>query len=204
VLVLNNDTVVEPSCVSTLVASAEQHGLPCVVAPKILFYDEPERIWYAGGDLSYVRAAGRHRGERTLDDPLEAPRVEPITFITGCCFLMPAAVARDVGGFREDFFIYCEDVELSLRLGRAGQAMVYQPAARLLHREPPTSTHPNAFQIFHRDRNRRRMARQHYGILQRIAFAAWFYPTRAARLAQYVARRDWDRARAIVSAAVAR
>lgn len=204
VLVLNNDTVLEPDCISQLVGSATDRAGLGIVAPKILFHHDPRRVWYGGGDLSMAKAVGNHRGEMSLDDPSEAPRLDEITFATGCCFLMPAATARRMGGFREDFFMYCEDVELSLRLRRAGLRMYYQPAARVLHRERPEHRHPTAFQIFQRDRNRRRLARQHYTLSQRLAFALWFYPTRVGRLLQYAVRWDWPRVGAIVRGALAR
>jgi hypothetical protein len=198
-LVLNNDTVLEPSCVSWLTRSADRSERLGAIAPKILFFDDPARIWYAGGDYVGFQILGRHRRELEFDDPKEPARLEPMTFATGCCFLMPAAAARDVGLFSEDFFIYAEDVELSLRLNRAGYRMYYQPAARLLHREPPGPTDPTPFQIRLRDRNRRRIARRHLGAVERLRFAAWFYPTRVVRLAQYAAKGDWARAKAIVA-----
>ena len=204
VFVLNNDTVVEPRCVSTLVDSATRAPGVGAVAPKILYHDDPNLIWYAGGDYSFVRALGLHRRELERDDPAEAPRLDEITFITGCAFLMPAKVARETGGFREDFFIYCEDVELSLRLARAGYRMYYQPAARMLHRERPARGLASPFATMLRDRNRRRLVRQHYSWTGHVLFALWFYPTRVARLAQHLARGDWKGARALVTGALAR
>jgi GT2 family glycosyltransferase len=202
-IVMNNDTILEPTCVSWLVRSAleapERLG---AVAPKILYFDDPSRIWYAGGDLSYPRAIASHRRELELDDPTERARLDPMTFATGCCFLMPAAVARAMGGFREDFFIYCEDVELSMRLVEGGYRLYYQPAARMLHREPSKPRDATPFQILHRDRNRRRIARQHFGVWQRAVFALWFYPTRFIRMTQYLLRGKWSLAGAIVKAAV--
>jgi GT2 family glycosyltransferase len=203
-LVMNNDTVLEPSCVSRLVESATRADRVGAVAPKILYYDDPRRIWFAGGDYSFTRTMGLHRRELQPDDPTEPPVLQEMTFATGCCFLMPAPVARSVGGFREDFFIYCEDLELSLRLTRAGYKLYYQPAARMLHREPPRRPDSTPFQILHRDRNRRRIARAHYTLPQRLRFAAFFYSSRAVRLAQYLARREWAKAGAILKGAVAR
>lgn len=202
VLVLNNDTVLDPCCVTQLVRSAHRADRVGVVAPKILFWDDPARIWFAGGDFSFARAMGQHRREKELDDPNEAPRLDDITFATGCCFLMPAGVARALGGFHEDYFMYCEDVELSLRLVRSGYRMYYQPAARLLHRVPsrPGPTSPFASRL--RDRNRRRLVREHYNWRQRAVFAAWFYPTRVIRLAQHLLTGDWGSARAIVAGAL--
>lgn len=204
VMILNNDTVLEPQCVSRLVASAAQGARVGAVAPKILFFDAPDRIWFAGGDYSQTRAIGSHRREFERDDPAEPARLDEITFVTGCCFLMPAAVAREMGGFREDFFIYCEDVELSLRLRRAGYRMYYQPAARMLHREPPRRDLASPFATMHRDRNRRRLVKAHYTWPQRLLFWLWFYPTRLVRLAQHLMRGDMSGARALIVGATSR
>jgi GT2 family glycosyltransferase len=204
VMVLNNDTVVDRGCVSALMRAASEVGRFGAIAPKILYWDDPGRIWFGGGDYSWVRAIGVHRQLGKPDDLSRLARPEPITFVTGCCFLMPAAVAKEMAGFREDFFIYCEDVELSLRLRKAGYPMYYQPAARLLHREPPGQRLASAFATRMRDRNRRRLVRQHYTALQRLAFALWFYPTRVLRLAQHILKADWSGARAIIAGAVER
>lgn len=198
VFVLNNDTVLEPSCVTRLVESAKQVTDAGAIAPKILYYDDPKRIWFAGGDYSYLRALGHHRRELELDDANESPRLDEISFVTGCAFLMPTPVVREVGGFREDYFMYCEDVELSLRLRRSGHRMYYQPAARLRHHDERRKGLTAPFATMHRDRNRRRLVREHYSAVQRVMFALWFYPTRAARLLQYILRRDWPGARALV------
>mgnify|MGYP001608100903 FL=1 len=198
-LVLNNDTIVDATCVSWLVRSAQRQPTKLgAIAPKILYFDDPARIWYAGGDYVGFKILGMHRREGELDDPKEAEGLEPITFATGCCFLMPAAAARAVGFFAEDFFIYAEDVDLSLRMNRAGYSMYYQPAARLYHREPPGPVHATPFQIRLRDRNRRRIARR-LGAVDRVKFAVWFFPTRMVRLAQYTMKRDWGRVRALVA-----
>ena len=200
VLVLNDDTVVAPDCVRRLVEAAESatRGGARVggVSPKILYHDAPDRVWFGGGDFSSMRALGLHRGELRADEPARDRGVERITFMTGCCFLVPAPVLRAAGGFAEEFFAYVEDVELSLRLARAGYALLYEPRARVLHRIAPEPPRSSPFQIRQRDRNRRRLVRRHYGPAERLGFAVWFYPTRAVHLLRYAAARDWERARA--------
>ena len=206
ILFVNNDTVLDRRCVSLLVEGRQQRGGERVgaVAPKILYYDAPSRIAFAGGEYSVLRAAGLHRRAGEEDDPSENVGLEEITFVTGSCFLMPANVARALGGFREDFFMYCEDAELSVRARRAGYRLYYQPAARVLHRERMDDIFPPPRAAFLRDRNRRRLVRLHYSPMQRLAFAAWFYPSRVVRLGQYVLRRDWPGARALIAGAIAR
>jgi GT2 family glycosyltransferase len=198
VLVLNNDTVVDTDCIAALVHAAERTGA-AVVAPKIVYFDDPSRLWYAGGDFSARRALGVHRLEGALDHP--SMIAAPVTFVTGCCFLIRSDVLRTVGGFDESYFAYVEDAELSVRVAAAGHAMMFEPAARVLHRIPLGRPRDTPFQIRQRDRNRRRLVRTHFGLGRRLVFAAWFYPTRAIHLLRYVATAAWPEARAIVSGA---
>ena len=198
VLVVNNDTVVESQAVSRLVQAASATPRVGAVAPKIMYFSAPDRIWFGGGSLSRVRGLGRHHRLGTRDDARAEERVKEITFVTGCCCLLSADALRQVGGFAEDFFAYVEDVELSLRLSRAGYRLVYQPAANVLHRVPlGAEGAPNPFQIRLRDRNRRRLARRHLAWQERLLFAGWFYPTRLVHLARYLAAGDGPRAGAI-------
>ena len=197
VLVLNNDTVVDPDAVPRLVQAAEETGA-AVVAPQIRYFDEPTRIWYGGGRFSLMRALGMHQ---TRNDAVAGAGRRPVTFVCGCCFLIRCDVLREAGGFDEAYFAYVEDVELSLRLTRAGHVLLYEPAARLLHRiEGRARSTP--FQIRQRDRNRRRLVGRHYGVIDRIRFFMWFYPSRLAHLIRYISRRDWACARAIVDGAL--
>ena len=196
-LILNDDTEIDPDCVSRLVRAAEETGA-AAVAPQILYYDEPDTVWYGGGTYSRTRAMATHLLENQPIDPAQTRM--PITFMCGCCFLIRADVLREVGGFDESYFTYVEDLELSVRLIRAGRALLYEPAARVLHRIGRTAP-PTARQILLRDTNRRRMVAQHYGVLERIRFALWFYPTRAIHLIRYAVQRDWPKAKAIVSGA---
>ena len=198
VFVVNNDTVVDPDCVSRLVAAAVETGA-AVVAPQIRYFDAPDMIWYGGGDFSKVRAVGVHRSENRV--ALAEQQRSAATFVTGCSFLIRADALRAVGGFDEAFFAYVEDTELSVRLNRAGYALVYEPKALVLHRIAPRAEE-TPFQIVQRDRNRRRLVAKHYGAADRLLFSLWFYPTRGVHFARYLSRGDWARARSIVVGAL--
>jgi GT2 family glycosyltransferase len=196
ILVLNNDTIVDAECVGALVRAAER-STAAIVAPKIVYFDDPTRIWYAGGDFSPRRALGVHRREGDADDP--SLTACAVSFVTGCCFLIRSEVLRAVGGFDESYFAYVEDAELSVRMNAAGHSMWFEPAARLEHRIPIGRPKDTPFQIRQRDRNRRRLVRTHYDLARRLGFATWFYPTRIMHLMQYLATASWPEARAIVA-----
>src|SRR5687768_14082928 len=87
VMVLNNDTVLHDDCVTQLMEWVPRAAHLGAVSPKILFHDDPGRIWFAGGDFSRLRALGLHRRELERDDPREAPRLDEVSFLTGCCML---------------------------------------------------------------------------------------------------------------------
>ncbi len=196
VLVLNNDTLVDPDAVTRLVEAARSRPRVGAVGPKIVYADAPDRIWFGGGDFSRARALGYHRGEGQPDPQPSGGEPEEVTFLTGCCLLLPAQVLREVGGFEEDFFAYVEDVDLCLRLMERGYRLLYQPAGRIAHRVPLHEA-PSAFGIEHGVRNRVRLARRRYGAADRLRFSVFFYPTRLLRAMGYLSRGDRERARAV-------
>ncbi len=55
-----------------------------------------------------------------------------IPIASGCCMLCRGQPLRATGGFDERFFLYFEDFDLSLRLGRLGE-LAHVPAMRVRH-----------------------------------------------------------------------
>lgn len=197
VLLVNNDTTVEPDCVTRLVEVAESEPRVGAVGGKIMYHDEPNRIWFAGGDLSRIRMSGSHRAQGKLEVPGRSGPVEEVSFLTGCCMLISAEVLREVGRFRADLFAYLEDVDLSMRLSSAGYRLLYQPTARVYHRIPVTEGPIAPEKIVLRDRNRRRVASERLSGMERMGFTLYFYPTRLLLAFLYAMRGDRLRAAAV-------
>ncbi|MCF7907242.1 glycosyltransferase family 2 protein [Patescibacteria group bacterium] len=61
ILLLNNDTIVAPDFLDKLVEAAEADKNVGIVGSKIYYYDQPKKIWFAGGDFIKWRASGKHR-----------------------------------------------------------------------------------------------------------------------------------------------
>jgi len=62
-----------------------------------------------------------------------APGAREVTALSGACLAIPLATWREVGGFPEPYFLYHEDVDLSLRLRMRGGALGIEPAAVVAH-----------------------------------------------------------------------
>ncbi len=57
-----------------------------------------------------------------------------IDVLSGCCMLVRAQAMQKAGGaFDEDYFMYCEDVDLSYRIKQAGYKNIYYPEINLIH-----------------------------------------------------------------------
>jgi GT2 family glycosyltransferase len=72
--------------------------------------------------------AGRHG--RPIGD---APPPGEVPALSGACLAIPRRRWEEVGGFPERFFLYHEDVDLSLRLRLAGGRLGIEPAAVVDH-----------------------------------------------------------------------
>ncbi len=132
VLLLNNDTEIAADMISHMLACAKRHP-ESMVAPKIYYSDDRERIWSAGGSVSPVVKKARHIGLNERDEG-RYDREAKIGFATGCCLLIPVPVLERAGGLDERFFLYYEDTEYCFRLHRLGIRIYYCPQAVMYHK----------------------------------------------------------------------
>lgn len=130
VLLLNNDTVVAPDFLETLLRETPDGAVSC---PKMLFLDPPDEIWFAGGELDRATGKVKHLGGHEKDGPAFAEKKQ-VSFITFCCVLLPRQVVEEVGFLDETLFMYCEDVDYCIRLADAGVPLWFLPDARIWHK----------------------------------------------------------------------
>lgn len=134
VLALNNDVELERHTLAELVAELEREPRAAAVTPRVLRADPPHRIWYDGGTIDWRRGSARvpAAGRPAADHPAGEPH--DVAFASGCVVLLRLAALAEAGGFDRRYFLYEEDVELSLRLRAAGWRLRHAPAATARHR----------------------------------------------------------------------
>lgn len=131
-MLLNNDTIVEPDFLGEMMRKFLQNPGLGVVQPLILFLHDPKIIWSAGG--KWIPSLGR---AITLGDrePLADFRCkkEDLDWATGCCILISREAVLATGLLNEQYFVYFEDVEWSLRFRKAGFGIALAEKAVIYH-----------------------------------------------------------------------
>jgi len=138
VLVLNNDTVVSPSVLTVLLEVMTANPSIGIAGPKALYYDQKDRIWFAGGKvhlaLGNTRNIGMHRRD---SDGFQ--KVIDEDYQTGCALLLRREVIEKVGMFDPGYFAYWEDTDLCLRARRQGYRVVCVQHAKIWHKVSATT-----------------------------------------------------------------
>jgi len=91
--------------------------------------------WAGGAGRRLDDSGGAEAGGPGAEPPGGTPSLRPreVGFASGACLALPRERWRELGGFPEEFFLYHEDVDLSLRLRLAGLGVGIEPAAVVDH-----------------------------------------------------------------------
>lgn len=133
ILLLNNDTIVDSGFLEHLVNAAVLTPDTGMVGPKIYYYSDPNKLWYAGGKIEWWKGWISHVGVRE-EDAGQYDRGGETDYITGCCVLIKREVIEKIGMLDESYFIYGEDADWSVRCTRAGYTLLFVPAAKIWHK----------------------------------------------------------------------
>jgi GT2 family glycosyltransferase len=166
VLLLNNDTTVDMDFLTELVLVGESHSQIGLLGPKIYFYREPTRIWFAGGKIS-LRSPNSNRGQGQIDKG-QFDQVICVDFLSGSCMIIRRNVLESVGLLDPIYFFGLEDIDISLRATQAGFCNVFVPASRIWHKVYRSGV-KNRNIPYYTSRNSLILARKHHGAFEKVA-----------------------------------
>ena len=153
-LFLNNDTIVQKDFLTHLRIALDRSPRIGFSVPLILFDEEPKRIWYAGGRIVFPFFRKVHLYYRKLLDSVPEQNTCTINYATGCCLFCSRQCLETVGIWDENFFLYSEDVEFSLRVIQAGFEILYEPHAVVFHKVSASAQRTNLLSDTYSMRNR--------------------------------------------------
>ncbi len=139
VWILNNDTIVEPMALSSLVECALGDEAIAMVGSKLVYYDGRAVQCAGGGKVNPITGNSTfflHNAEmhdKRLDIKHE------IDYVSGASLLVKVEAIRDVGMLDERYFLYWEDADWGTRARRKGYRCVYCPGSIVYHKEGGTT-----------------------------------------------------------------
>ncbi len=152
-LLLNNDTTIEPDAVTSLLHAGRDASVGSLAAQ--LRFTHSGALNSAGIGIDRLGVAF----DRCIGEPPRAAgdvTVEVFGASAGAA-LMRREMLEDIGGFDASFFLYLEDVDVAWRARMRGWRSLYVPAAVVHHHHSASSGHGSDFKHFHVGRNRVRL-----------------------------------------------
>lgn len=119
VFFVNNDVELPGGALEKLVQALVADKTIGVVGPRVLYKREPERVWCAGGMLTWRENLSTLLGHREADSAVYRER-RSVDYIPGCALLIRREALEKIGLFDAQFFAYMEDVDLCIRARDAG------------------------------------------------------------------------------------
>ncbi len=138
ILLLNNDTVVDPDFALPMIEAMRRDARVGVVGPQIRYFDDPERIWYGGGAFYPLLWIPRHRDIRRLRTEVSRA-AEETAYVTGCALMFRRGVALEIGLLDPSYGMYNEDVDFCQRAKEDGWRCFYEPSATVWHKVSASS-----------------------------------------------------------------
>ncbi len=165
VWLLNNDTTVDQSALTELIAAFEDPNVG-IGGSKIYFapgreyhrdwYKQKDRghvFWYAGGQIDWNNMYASHRGVDEVDHG-QYDRTQETPFVTGCSMMVRKEVFDKVGYLDEKFFAYLEDLNFCLRAKQSGYKLLYVPKSVVWHNNAGSSSVGSSTHQYYMTRNR--------------------------------------------------
>lgn len=136
ILLLNNDIeVITPDWIQEMLMFAQR---PDVGAVGAMLYYPDDTIQHAGVILGIGGVAGHAHKYFPRGDfgyMSRATIAQDLSVVTAACMLLPRHVWQEIGGLDETFEVAFNDVDMCMRIRKAGYLIVWTPFAELYHYE---------------------------------------------------------------------
>jgi len=133
VLLVNDDIVLPADYLEPLVKSFREHPGAGIAGGRIYYYDEPERIWAAGGRINWLLGGVHGIGFQEADSGIY-DTARCVDYIPGAAMMIARKVFERIGLLPECYFIGGEEADFAVRARRAGFGVLYVPDSCCWHK----------------------------------------------------------------------
>ncbi|WP_456420718.1 glycosyltransferase family 2 protein [Thermococcus sp.] len=170
VLLLNNDTVVDPNFLTELVKVAESDEKIGIVGPKIYYYEYNGRhdvVHSLGVKIDLWKGLVYHIKKNDM------LRISTCDCVEGSCMLLKTTALRKIGFFDEIYFAYWEETDLCVGFASKGYKIIVNKNAKIWHKIS-WKKEVRLFNLCLMLRNNVIFMRKHASVIQNIFFDFYF------------------------------
>lgn len=131
-LLLNNDTLVDPDFLNILVEKMEAEENLGVIQPKIRIMDNPEYLDNAGSFITMIGFL--HHWGFMQKDRREFNKEREVFTTKGACMLIRKSIVDKIGLFDDDFMSYFEESDFCWRVWLTGSRVLFYPKTDIFHK----------------------------------------------------------------------
>lgn len=150
--VLNNDTLVEPATIATLVQTVQTDPAIGAVGPLIRYMEPQHTIAALGGTIRWKKAEAIQGFNQK---PVSSAPTQPFhtEFLTAAAILVSKDAIKKAGMLPEGYFYGMEDAAWCIHLRRAGFALMADPRAAIDHKESAATGQSSPLKAYYQSRN---------------------------------------------------
>jgi GT2 family glycosyltransferase len=199
ILLLNNDTVVEPTVVGNLLKVLQHSKDIGVVSPKIRHFYNKEIIEYAGfRPMNFYTGQTSSIGFNQVDKP-EFNQPRETASAHGCAMMIARKTLDSIGGLCDDYFLYYEEWDLSLRLQQEKFKVWYEPTTTVFHLGSQSLGFNNPLKEYFLTRNRILLIRRFATPHQLVIFVLFFtFCSLPVNLFRFVVKKQFAHLKAFI------
>jgi GT2 family glycosyltransferase len=133
---VNNDTEFSRGLIESLVDILDSKNTIGAVSPKILYFENPDIIQYAGFTKMNMKTGRNHCiGQMETDLGQYDASTGPTGFVHGAAMMIRKEAIDKAGLMPELFFLYYEEMDWCEKIRNAGYEIWIEPKARIYHKE---------------------------------------------------------------------
>jgi GT2 family glycosyltransferase len=133
ILLLNNDTIVDPQFLTELVKVTESDAIIGMAGSKMYFYRHPSQIQSAGGKINWWSGIITYLGMYD-EDIGQYDNLAERDFLFGTSLLLKKIVVDTISFMDTAYFFGIEELDYCTRAKRAGFKILYVPTSKVWHK----------------------------------------------------------------------
>lgn len=154
IMLINNDTIIPDGSLKELISFMDSNPQAGGVSPRIQFMTPPGSVQFAGyTQLTRITLRNSIIGYSETDKG-QFMTVTETPYLHGAAMLVKREAIEKAGLMCEDYFLYYEELDWSMRLTESGYKLWYVPQALVIHKESMSTGNDTPLKRYYMTRNR--------------------------------------------------